>query len=295
MPTIQHDGFSRQRAQIEKAFDVQGPLLLLPGGEGRTFKAGSAVFRRESDPEEAEFIANVVGSLRTQGFRVAVPLTTQAGGWISAEGWSAWEYMDGEPMRPGDVPEVIEAVESFHRSLALVSKPPYLDRRDSPYVRADRRAWDEAAVEASSELRPFVEKLQAYAGPARTGPAQLIHGDLNPENVLIAPGAPPGIIDLTPYLRPPEYGLAILAYWMGPDRGELEILKKFTSIPNFDWMLVRAGLRELFISDEFLKLGRPIKGGPGKVERPAGIILEWINSQAPGRIADRSPRRQAAS
>jgi hypothetical protein len=73
-------------------------------------------------------------------------------------------------------------------------------------------------------------------------PDQLIHGDLNPDNILVADDAPPAIIDLAPYWRPAALAVAVLAYWIGPYRGNVAILEHFRGITAFDQMLVRAGL-----------------------------------------------------
>ena len=41
------------------------------------------------------------------------------------------------------------------------------------------------------------------------GPAQLVHGDLT-DNVLLVAGGPPSIIDFSPYWRPPAYAEGIV-------------------------------------------------------------------------------------
>jgi hypothetical protein len=57
------------------------------------------------------------------------------------------------------------------------------------------------------ELRGLVDRLQPALSPL--GPAQLVHGDLT-NNVLLTAGQPPGIIDFSPYWRPPEYAEGII-------------------------------------------------------------------------------------
>jgi hypothetical protein len=81
--------------------------------------------------------------------------------------------------------------------------------------------------------------------------AQLIHGDLNPENILIAPGQPPAIIDMAPYWRPAPFAAAIAAYWLGPFRGDASTLDGFRDVPYLDQLLVRAGLRMLLSAWQF--------------------------------------------
>ncbi len=65
---------------------------------------------------------------------------------------------------------------------------------------------------------------------------------------------PPGIIDIAPYWRPPEFALAVYAYWIAAWRDEEELLEHFQDIKEFDQMLVRAGIRMLLIMSEFNKI-----------------------------------------
>jgi hypothetical protein len=64
---------------------------------------------------------------------------------------------------------------------------------------------------------------------------------------------PPAIIDIPPYWRPPEFALAVYAYWVGPWLGNSQILENFREVKNFDQMLIRAAIRMLLIQSE---LGR---------------------------------------
>jgi hypothetical protein len=84
---------------------------------------------------------------------------------------------------------------------------------------------------------------------------QLIHGDLNPDNTLIAPGEPPAIIDMTPYWRPAGFAAAVAAYWLGPYRGDEHVLAHFEGVPHFDQLLVRAALRMLLTFRDLSDVG----------------------------------------
>jgi hypothetical protein len=73
----------------------------------------------------------------------------------------------------------------------------------------DRVAWgEEPMVLAHEVLRPLAERLAAHLRPDG-GSGQVIHGDLT-GNVLFAPGVPPGVIDFTPYWRPPQFCQAVV-------------------------------------------------------------------------------------
>jgi uncharacterized protein (TIGR02569 family) len=261
---------------IARSFEIEPPLVPLPGGEGRTYRAGQRIYRQESDPIEAGYIAQLYHTIQEDGFRVPKPIPTKQGGWITAEGWSAWSFVSGQPASKQDLPQVIEAVQAFHQALAQAPYPTYLRQRNSPYDRADQQAWGELPDEIDQTLAPFVRKLARRRRPVANLSPQLIHGDLNEENILVAPGLPPAIIDMTPYWRPAEFALAVLAYWLGPYRGDETVLPYFTHLPEFDQMLIRAGLRTILIRHQFSKLGRSLEGAAA-FNRPISLICRWAD------------------
>jgi hypothetical protein len=206
------------------------------------------VLRREhsADQVEASWLAETLSQIDQSGFRVPRPLPVTGGGWLAPGGWSAWTFLEGRPATPADAVAIATAITTFHRGLAGISYPPHLRLRDSLYDRADRAAWEEGPAPIVSG--PFTESIARLAALRRPLPRlrrQLIHGDLNPENVLIAPGLPPAVIDVAPYWRPPGLALAIAAYWLGPWRGE-DVAPCFAQGRHFDQLLVRAGLRMLY-------------------------------------------------
>ena len=70
---------------------------------------------------------------------------------------------------------------------------------------------------------------------------------MNAENILIAPGLPPGFIDLTPFWARVDFALAMFANWIGPRRGDPTPLRHFGDVPHFDQLLIRAAIRMLLI------------------------------------------------
>lgn len=276
--TLPPPDISTVSAVIAQAFEIAGALELLPGGEGRTYRAGGVIYRREADIAEATYLADVYDRLPEVGFRVPRPIRTRQGGWVSPAGWSAWTFVAGRPATKDDLPATIAAIDAFHQALALEPYPAYLANRATPYDRADQAAWDNLPPEIDQRLRPFVTELLRLRQPIDPLPTQLIHGDLNEHNILVAPGVPPAIIDLTPYWRPPEFALAVLAYWLGPYRGDLSILSAFAQVRNFDQMLVRVGLRTLLIAHEFSKLGRGLENAVDEFQTPIAIIVEWMKT-----------------
>lgn len=273
-----HDELTAIRRELERWFALDGPLARLAGGEGRTYRAGEVIYRRDPNVEENAFIVDLYRSIAQDGFRVPLPLPTSSGIWTTPEGWTAWTFVSGQPAVPADLAQVIPALQAFHRALAQVERPAYLDRRDSPYDRADRLAWSDAPTidsRVAALISPLLERKREVSGLR----AQLIHGDLNEQNILVAPGVSPALIDMTPYWRPPEFALAVLAFWIGPYRGSAEVLPLFAAIPAFDQMLIRMALRTIFVSQEFARLGIDV----GNVEREYGpaveIVCRWVDSR----------------
>jgi Ser/Thr protein kinase RdoA (MazF antagonist) len=152
------------------AFDAPEPFMLKP---------------LDTSLAALEWQADVLASLRPDGFRVAPPLRSRDGELV-VEGWTAWPRLAGrhEPRWA----EIVAAGERFHRALAGVERPAWLDDRSDRWAHADRLAWAEVKYDA---------------------PDQLIHGDLT-GNVLFEAGLPPAIIDLSVYWRPAAYASAIV-------------------------------------------------------------------------------------
>lgn len=279
--TVNHHSpdISTVSAIIAQAFDSVGALQLLPGGEGRTYRAGNVIYRREANVAEAIYLADVYQSLPESGFRVPKPIRSKQGSWVSLTGWSAWTFVAGRPATKDDVPSVIAAIRAFHQALARHPYPVYLANRDTPYDRADQAVWDTAPDEIDPCLVPLVRQLLRLRKSIAPLRAQLIHGDLNEENILVAPGVAPAIIDLTPYWHPPEFALAVLAYWLGPYRGDMSILPAFAQVQEFDQMLVRAALRTLFIAHEFSKRGGSLENAAEEYQPSVAIIAEWMKQR----------------
>ncbi|MGU3409228.1 hypothetical protein ACLBWP_03900 [Microbacterium sp. M1A1_1b] len=217
------------------AFGVAGaPLERLLGGQGQTWRAGDVVVRPHGDATEARWRSDTLARLpHTAAFRTPRPVPTTGGGWL-AGGYEAWEWLDGttDPTRVGDV---IAAGAAFHRSVAGLPRPAFLDRLDGPWATADRLVWD-----GSLPADPTLDRLAAAFRPV-TSPSQLIHGDLL-GNVLFADGQPPAVFDWAPYWRPAGLGAAIAAVdavcWHGVPLDRLRALG--TGVPEWSQLLVRA-------------------------------------------------------
>lgn len=191
-------------------FGVLDRPVSLPGGQGGAWRVGPLVLKHVgTDPvtvEEVRWLGTALES--PMGLvRIAVPVAATDRRWV-VDGWAATRFVEGEPAgwRWGDV---LEAGRAFHAAVAHLPRPSFLDRRRSPWDVGDRMAWGDEPLEvAGPGLRPLVERLAARLGPV-DAPSQLVHGDLG-GNVLLSEGAPPAILDLSPYWRPAEWALAVV-------------------------------------------------------------------------------------
>jgi hypothetical protein len=96
------------------------------------------------------------------------------------------------------------------------------------------------------------------------GPSQIVHCDLT-GNVLFAPGAPPAVIDISPYWRPPEYAegvvIADALCWHGASASVLqEVRVSVTAV-------ARALLFRLVTTNELLLAGLATVDPDAEAER----------------------------
>ncbi|WP_267420352.1 MULTISPECIES: hypothetical protein [unclassified Curtobacterium] len=226
----------RPDAEVLTAFGVAGAVPVpLSGGRGLTWRAGGVVFRPHGDPTEAAWKADVLTALRhSTEFRTPRPVATRDGAWLH-RGWEASSWLDGAT-DASRVQDVIRAGAAFHRAVADLPRPAFLDTTDDPWSRADRMVWGETPLPPDRTLA----ELAAAFRPVET-PAQVIHGDLL-GNVLFAADAPPAVFDWAPYWRPAGLGAAIAAVdavcWQGvplEDLGPLGV-----DVPEWSQLLVRA-------------------------------------------------------
>lgn len=183
-----------------------GRLHALPGGRGHAWAAGDIVLKpQDLSADELDWQWRLLPRLHPDHVRVAPPRRA-AGGDLVVDGWTAWERLEGRH-QPGRWEEIIAAGERFHRALAGVPRPGFLDQRTSPWAVADRVAWGEEPAGPYAQV-PGVDRLLGLRRPV-TGPSQCVHSDLT-GNVLFAPGLAPGVIDFSPYWRPPMFSAAVV-------------------------------------------------------------------------------------
>jgi uncharacterized protein (TIGR02569 family) len=227
-------------AAVLAAFGVGAARLQrLAGGQGTAWSAGGLVLKPlDMSLEALEWQEAVLSEIAEDGFRLARPVRSCAGSLVVV-GWSAWLRLDGQHL-PGRWADIGAVGERFHRASAHIPPPRWHQRRTDPFAAADRAAWNADDLAPFRSL-PVIDELAARLQPVR-GRDQLIHGDLS-GNVLFHPRLAPGIIDLSPYWRPPLFATAVVAVdamvWEGADRSVVGILHGH---PDAAQYLIRAAI-----------------------------------------------------
>ena len=246
-------------AEALQHFGVASEVALLEGGSQATFRAGDIVLKHISErslendhsPQLGAWIAEFSATLEQSGFRVPRGIPTSTGAWSTPDGWTAWTFVAGRHAARSDLAVCIKGINRMHRALAQVPKNALLDVSQTPWARAHRWCLGVRPSHVNPVLASYIDRLYELRRPIETSPYQLIHGDLNPENILVSPSLPPAFIDFTPFWGPPELALAIYANFMGPRQGDETVLSHFECIPNFEQLLLRASLRMLLVMSEF--------------------------------------------
>ncbi|WP_392675461.1 aminoglycoside phosphotransferase [Streptomyces sp. LN785] len=240
------------------AFRLTGRAVPLAGGQGLSVRVGDAVLKpAERDSEIVDWTAEVLDTIHEQGFRVARPIRNADGAW-SHGGWTASRYVVGEEPDHAVAPrwsEIIDAGRAFHRALAGLPRPGFLDRRANWWETGNKVAWQERKPHLPSALQGPYEDLVGLLGPPPRERSQLIHGDLT-GNVLFAPGLAPAVIDFSPYWRPAAFGEAVVVgdalIWHGADTGLLTRATRDGG-PDFVQYVVRAIVFRLVTTGERLR------------------------------------------
>ncbi|MGD9029856.1 MAG: phosphotransferase [Anaerolineae bacterium] len=246
----------------------------------------------EHSLELAPWLAGKLARVEGEGFRLARPIATRDGRWMLEDGWAAWTFMDGRPVARADVPEAIRAIRALHDALRHLEKHPLLDQNTTAWGVAHRHCWEGPPERVHPLLADLVDKLYARYEPLPPLPWQLVHGDLNAENVLVAPGQAPGFVDFTPFWAPAVFALAMFANWIGPRQGDVSILRCFQQIPHFTQLLLRAAVRMLLVVSEL----EGVQDWESTPEKRAGeLVLDVCTSSGAlglDKVSGRLERRQ---
>jgi Ser/Thr protein kinase RdoA (MazF antagonist) len=243
---------------VLEAFNLNGPVQPLAGGTVQVYRVGDIVVK-PIKPGSLEnqhslvlipWLAESFADIPEDGFRLTRQVRTCDGRWLTADHWSAWQILDGNSPVKEDIPQVITAIRAMHRAVSQVPKHPLLDQNDLAWGVAHKYCWGEPPPWIHPELENHVNALYDKLKPLPRMERQLIHGDLSPDNILIAPGKPPGFIDFTPFWASADFAIAIFANFIGPRQDDAAALPYFSDIPHFDQLLLRAAIRMLLVVSE---------------------------------------------
>lgn len=228
---------NRPLESVLEAFDLlQQEIRPLHGGTGRCWLVGNTVLKPCHDSTEWLWMAEHLPGIKQDGFRLPLPLRARNGQWV-VDGWCAQAALEGEHPADGRWLEVLAAGDRFHRALAHLSRPAFLDHRDSPWALGDRAAWGE--ILAPFE-HPVLRQILDLRKPLAL-PYQVIHADLT-ENILFAENLPPAVIDFSPAWRPVGFAAAIViadaVCWR--NAAPEDFRESTSSIEDFPQLLVRA-------------------------------------------------------
>lgn len=197
--------------EVLDLFAVPDDSQPLPGGQGRSARAGDLVLSPGRDPETAAWLNPVLARLAAQldhevprSVRIAMPIPARDLRWV-VDGWGASRFEPGaEPCH--DLGVLRATAHLLHARLASVvpERPTALDLRDDRWARAER-----ATFGAAPPADLLGDELAAEWEDTDLGPDQLVHGDLA-GNVLLDAAGLPLVIDVAPYWRPAVWAEAVV-------------------------------------------------------------------------------------
>jgi uncharacterized protein (TIGR02569 family) len=228
---------------VLRAFGASEPPVLIPGGQGQSYRSGRIVLKPADDGEETRWMAELCLTMPCDGFRVPRPVRLETGGFVF-RGWQAWGLLEGQHAG-GRWQETIEACVRFHAAIADVPRPSFFNRRlPNPWTVADEVTWGEREIDHHPRVARTVARLRALLRPVPER-SQLIHGDFG-GNVLFAEGLPPAIIDFSPYWRPVEFAIGVVVadaiVWGG---ARMSLIAAGMPFGSFLQHLARAELRRV--------------------------------------------------
>ncbi len=204
---------------VKTMFCLQGPAVQLHGGSRPAYQFGRVVVKQlharsletEHSLKLAPWLAGELASIEEKGFRFSRPIMAQNANWLLEDGWAAWTFVEGRPACGEDAPQVIEAMRALHQALEHIPKHPLLDQNTTAWGVAHRHCWADRPERVHPVLAGLVDELYARYKPLPLLPCQLIHGDLNADNICVLAGQPPGFIDFTPFWAPVDFAIVFPA------------------------------------------------------------------------------------
>jgi uncharacterized protein (TIGR02569 family) len=229
------------------AFGTGDTAVLLPGGQGESWRSDGLVLKPVTSVGEAEWTAELLHTLPEAGFQLARPRRSRSGEWV-VDGWTACEWVEGDH-RYDRWLDALDACRALSDSLASVERPGFLTSRATVWDAGDRAAWSVSdPVVRHPEMDALVSAFSALRRPCRdTG--QVIHGDLT-GNILYPDTGDPVVLDFAVYWRPAAFAEAIIvADALAYHDADATLASQISSQPRS--MLARASIYRLITSDTY--------------------------------------------
>ena len=242
--------------EVLEAFNIHSNVKpkKLEGGQGTTYLANDVVLKPDSNVLEAAWVAEIFSTIEQVGFRVSSPIATVSGDW-TFDGWTAWEYLEGQTLKGEKYQERLAASQAFHKALANIPRPSFLDKRNDAWSQADRIVWENASWQPHPRIQALYEKLLGYQTSLDLS-EQVIHGDIA-GNMLYQANEPIVIIDFSPYWRPAAYAEALLyvdsIMW---EKAPWSMVDFVVLDETFIQLMLRAVMRRLVEVDRHFALNR---------------------------------------
>lgn len=224
--------------EILRAFQCEGSLERLAGGEGRSFKIGKHVLKPVDDVAQHEWSCSIISQLDSPAFRTSKPIRSQSGTYVH-KGWSASRYEPGSHLK-GNWRQKIEVGLEFH---AQINRLPWsgLPQSNDWWTHAHDIVWGRRQLPIN--LHPQIKQhVLDLLGCLRDIPYTdaLIHADLC-GNILFSENSPPLVIDFSPAIAPIEYAQAIIVADAIPWEGApLKLIEELPQTITRNQMLLRA-------------------------------------------------------
>jgi uncharacterized protein (TIGR02569 family) len=233
----------RPTADTTRAFASAAEPTLLAGGQGTTWRSGGIVLKPAAGDEQDAWIAEVFEGLPTFAeVRIARPIRASDGSWVH-DGFVAWTVVEGDHAPRVRYEEKLQASAVYHRALASVARPPFLEQPASSWGAADAQVWqlslrtDTALAKYDPRFRDLIDQILPHLAPI-DAPFQFVHGDLC-GNFLVHAALRPAIIDFSPAWAPAGFAegimLADAIVYENADRSELRPFADVAGIEQFVW------------------------------------------------------------
>lgn len=237
---------------------------------GVAWRCSEVVLKPAANAAEAAWVAQTLDMIEPDDVRLSRPVRSTDGRWV-VSGWSASRDIAGRPEPRHD--EVVAMSLRLHSASSVLPRPRFLAARQDIYAFADRLAWGEEEYELRPEKGGRLYDVLAASRRKTQLKPQVVHGDLF-GNVLFTGNAPPGLIDFSPYWRPPEWAAAVAVIdalaWGGSDAA---IVERWSHLAEWPQALLRALLFRLAVHALHPRATHESLGG---LEHASQMVLEVL-------------------